>query len=151
VSEDLSPHRLTSCPDDHHLAAVRTVCSSSCLQPVIKSHINVQNSKLQETCPAPCTATTLTATGTHHLRFPQCWDCCVSTLRAANKWTVFYCPSVTLAAFCCMQFSILYYICMHHCNWHYKRHSTAIHIKTKIKKGKSVPLQTWGAQKVPGS
>ena len=35
-------------------------------------------------------------------------DFCVSTLRAANKWTVFKCPPIASAVFFCMQFSILY-------------------------------------------
>ena len=98
VSEDLSPHGLTSCPDDRRLAAVRAVCSSSCFQPVTKSHINIQNSNLQGMPPTHCD----TISGFH-----SPGDFCVSTLRAADE-----CPSITSAVFSCMRFSILYtYVC----------------------------------------
>ena len=103
MSEDLSPCRLTSCPDDLHLAVARAVCSSSCFQPVTKSHINTQSSKLQG-MPLP----SRTATSTHHLRCPQRWISVLAHCRKLTNGLSFKCLSIILAAFCCMQFSTLY-------------------------------------------
>ena len=107
VSEALSPHWLTSCPDDHHLAAVRAVCSSSCLRPVTKSHINIHNRKLQGMPLMHCDCTYC------HKHTPSEVSTVlgISVLAQCGQLTKgpsFKCPSNTLAVFSCMQFSVLY-------------------------------------------
>jgi hypothetical protein len=102
VSEDVSPHRLTSRPDDHHLAAVRKVCSSSCLQPVTKSHINIQNSKPQRTPLVHCDYTYC------HKHTQSEGMSALAHCGQLTNGPSFKCPSITSTVFSCMWFSILY-------------------------------------------
>jgi hypothetical protein len=129
VSEDLTPHRLTSCPDDHHLAVVQTVCSSSCLRPVTRSHINMQNSKLQGMPLRHCSYTYCHK----HTQSEVSTVLGISVLAHCGQLTngpSFQFPSNHVSGIFPYAVYNTLSICMHYCNSHYNRHSTAIHIKT---------------------